>query len=104
MLLRVIISVLLTLLFSYLLYHAFTSFWSGTNPFLILGFILFLTTLFVVNYRIAAKVEMRRVRTFLRIFILLGIFIPVLLIYFKKPEINYAAPTRRYIDTSANGY
>lgn len=103
MLLRVIISVLLTLLLSYLLYQARNSFWAGTNPFLILGFILFLAILFVVNYRITTKVELGRIRTFLRIWILLGIFVPVLSIFFRKPDINDAAPPRRYIDTSANG-
>jgi hypothetical protein len=100
MLLRICISLLLTLTLSYLVLQVHTGFVSGMNPYAGLFFLLVPIALIIINFFVARRVTLTPVRTALYLAMILGIAVPILFIYFKQPEINSQNTPRRYIDYS----
>ena len=100
---RIIGSLLLTIISAYLLHQVFSNRHSGWNL-LILGFLLLLAiTSSVLNYFTINKVVVKSRRTALRIMLLIGILVTVI-ISFIEPENNNTNIPRRYFDSSSNDH
>jgi len=97
---RILISLLLSLTLGCLLFAMNRNFVAGMNPYLNGIFSLIPITFFIVNYIVTSKVKLKTARILLRIIMLLGIIIPVVLLFLIKPKIQNTNTPRRYFDSS----
>lgn len=99
MTIRLSISLLLSLVSSYLLFQAHNNFISGMNPFIVGAIIVIAISLFCVSYIVVNKVDNKNIRIPMRIIILIALLTPVLFFFFQQPTISNGNPSRRYVDT-----
>ena len=100
MLARGLISILLTVVTGYLFFMVRNNLISGMNPYINGVLAVIPIILLTLNYVITKKINDRFVGMSLRIIMLLGVLIPIFIIFFRKPNINNQNPPRRYIDSS----
>ena len=99
MLIRISISILLTLLSGYVLVQVRNNFISGMNTYLLGVLVTFAITLLALNYRFTTNVTNDTARVSLRIGMFV-VFVASVLLFYKQPTItNNGTQPRHYKDS-----
>src|SRR5688572_15816094 len=98
---KILCSLLLIVVSSYLLFQVRDNFISGVNPYLAGAFVIIPIALLFINHIIIKRVFSKAARNALFLIMFLGIFMPVVFFFFQQPKISNDNPPRRYIDTSS---
>jgi len=97
---KILLSLLLTVLLSYLIFQMHQNFIAGMNPYVNGVFSLAPVIPFVVNSIVISKIKVKGRRRLLWFAMFLGVLIAVICIVFYKPAFNNAPTRRYYIDSS----